>query len=186
MRTSCHNRQFCLLLTMIVLAGVVAVVSGCGQHQATTTTRLVASWARLYHSVGDLKKASDVVVAGTITSIADTTRQGTTPFTDFTFTIARVVYDPQHRVTGSTVVIHQTGGVINGARTEVADDPLFGVGESAELFLHEYSTGQYFVVGGPSGRFRIEGGVVHSVNDEGVRFATPPSASTFEAQVQQA
>src|SRR5487761_1710802 len=80
----------------------------------------------------------------------------------------------------------QTGGTVNGHVAQIADDPLFKVGERVVLFLHEYSPGRYFVVGGPSGRFELQAdGTVRPFNDEGVRM-TAMSEEAFVGEVDKA
>ena len=85
-----------------------------------------------------------------------------------------------------SLTLRQTGGVDNGTRYVVEDDPLFQRGEQAVLFLHEFSSGHYYVVGGPSGRFLVQGGNVKPVNDEGVHLPATLTESGFYTQVQNA
>lgn len=53
----------------------------------------------------------------------------------------------------SEIIIKQTGD----ESVEVEDDPLLKPGETAVLFLRDYSPGHYFIVGGPPGRFHVDG-----------------------------
>jgi hypothetical protein len=145
-----------------------------------------ASWAHVYHDIGSLKKASDVAVDGSVAGIAGQTGQDSIPFTDFTFTIQRVVYDPHQLATRNSLLIHQTGGTVNGQRVSLHDDPLFAVGEHDIVFLHQYSPGHYFVEGGPSGRFFVRNGLVSAINDEGVKLSGSVSEADFISQIAQA
>lgn len=171
---------------------VGSVISGCAQSSQTqgaqtqgSVVYLDASWPRAYHDLGSLKKDSDIAVAGSITGIANQTVDQNIPYTDFTFQVSQTIVDPKHLVTGSTITIHQTGGVLNKQQFEVKDDPLFHVGEQAVLFLHEYSPGKYFVVGGPTGRFAVLNGLVNAMSPQGVQLAKPVPEATFATQIQQ-
>jgi hypothetical protein len=175
------------LLVGLVLCLLVAL-SACdaGGAQTQQVHYLDASWPVLYHDFSSLKRAADLAVAGNIAGIAAQTVDQGIPYTDFTFSVSQVLYNPHHLTVGSRLVIHQTGGVLNNQRFEVQDDPLFQVGEQAVLFLHQFSPGHYFVVGGPSGRFRVSNGLVAPINGEGIRLSQPLPMTRFSAQVQQA
>lgn len=112
-------------------------------------------------------------------------------FTDITFALAAVPYDPHGRVsdaagnvTAPSIVIHQTGGAVKDQVFEVGDDPLFKVGEEVVLFVHEYdptnAPGYFYVIGGPQGRFRVANGKVASINDEGIKLAPKPLADFLD------
>ena len=184
-----------ILLTGLALCGL-AILSGCSQSsqptQAQTTTSIQtvnmdASWTRLYHDVKSLKQNADIVVRGSIAKVAGVTQPQKGPvMTDFTFTVSHIVWDPHQQVKGTSIIIHQTGGVVGNTRYQISDDPLFQVGEQAVLFLHQYSPGHYYVIGGPSGRFAVQGGTVRPINDEGVQLANPTSEDAFYSMVQQA
>ncbi|MBX5451860.1 hypothetical protein [Thermogemmatispora sp.] len=180
-------RYMCGLITGLVLC-LLAALSACdaGGAQMQQVHYLDASWPVLYHDFSSLKRAADLAVAGKIAGVvAQTVDQGI-PYTDFTFSVSQVLYTTHHLTVGSSLVIHQTGGVLNNQRFEVRDDPLFQVGEQAVLFLHQFSPGHYFVVGGPSGRFRVTNGLVAPINDEGIKLSQPLPMTRFIAQVQQA
>src|SRR5487761_609016 len=168
---------------VIVLLAMLACGPGA---QTGEVTHLDADWAILYHDLGQLKLDSDLAVAGTFTSMSGQTEQTGIPYSDFVLTVNRTIYDPKHRPSTSTVLVHQTGGTVNGHVAQIADDPLFKVGERVVLFLHEYSPGRYFVVGGPSGRFELQAdGTVRPFNDEGVRM-TAMSEEAFVGEVDKA
>ena len=172
-----------LVLSLIALAGC----SSSQPPQSSTNVHVVsldASWAKLYHSFTDLKHAADLVVQGTVTQVRQTASptDGTPPSTDFLFTVSKVLQDPAHRLRGTTLTLHQTGGRVGNTLYQVDDDPLFQTGEQSILFLHEYQPGFYFVIGGPSGRFVIQKGTVKPINAEGVPYAGS-SLNSFLTQV---
>lgn len=57
---------------------------------------------------------------------------------------------------GSEILVVQTGGVSNGVRVEIKDDPIFNNGERVLLFLTDLGDSRYKVTGGPSGRFTVD------------------------------
>lgn len=158
---------------------------------AQVTSNLDASWTKLYHDIPSLKQASDVAVDGTITAVIRQTVDQNIPYTDFRFQIAQTLSDPRHLLTGSDIIIHQTGGPvtenIQGKATivhmQVGDDPLMQAGDHLMLFLHQYAPGYYFVVGGPSGRFVVRGGAVYPINGEGVQLSGSPTETQFASSV---
>jgi hypothetical protein len=158
----------------ITLATVVAPAAACSSgHSATarTTVTMDASWAEYYHSLSTLKAHSELAVEGTITGVKSVSSAHGIPFTDFEFTVSSTLFDPGHRVTiGKAVVIHQTGGTMNGRQFQVDDDPVFHVGEHLVLFLREPQPGLYMVVGGPTGRFEVGNGALTPAVKDGVKF----------------
>lgn len=183
------KRVSILLLSSFAMWGIL-LLSGCtsalrpAQGQKMTTVTIYPSWTRLYNDIKSLKHDSDVAVSGTITGISNTTSSQDLVMTDFTFQIRKTLWDPHKRINGTSLIVQQEGGVTNNTRYVAEDDPLFRVGEEAVLFLHEFSPGNYFVVGGPSGRFLIQGEIVKPINNEGVSLPSNLSESTFYTEIQ--
>jgi hypothetical protein len=147
------------------------------------------SWTKGYSSLKGLKQDADLGVQGHFTAVVDTPNDSSgLVSTDFTFTITRVLWDPHHQIPGSTsnITIHQTGGCIGDTLYRVDDDPLFQIGEEAILFLHQFSPDQYYVIGGPSGRFEVRNGLVQPVNDEGVKLPSGLTEQQFYALLRSA
>ena len=176
-----------ILLSLIALASCSSAPQPPQSNTGVQVISLDASWAKIYHSFTDLKHDADLVVQGTVTRVLQTTAptSGTPPSTDFQFTVSRVLQDPAHRLQGTTLTLHQTGAKVGNTLYQIDDDPLFQVGEQHILFLHEYQPGDYFVLGGPSGRFVIQNGAVKPINNEGVSYAGG-SLNSFLTQVQRA
>jgi hypothetical protein len=181
-----------LVIATLLFCGVL-LITGCTQNpQATlpqaslTIYKSEASWAVLYHDIKSLKKNADVVIEGTITGVSSMDGKPPLVFTKFIFHINHVILDPKHLVVSDHVIVNQTGGIVGNNLYEIEDDPLFQRGEEAILFLHQYSPSLYDVIGGPSGRFRVQGGKVTTINDEGVKFSTSMSEADFQQAVQQA
>jgi len=190
-----------LLVIGTILVGVVFSVSGCGATSTSVQTLPIsqdqhysqrvdmeASWAVGYKDLKSLKAASDIAIEGTIVAVADETLDTATstmsiPYTDFTLSTHTVVYDPQGRIQGTTVLVHQTGGIVNNTLYQFIDDPLFQVGEQVVLFLHEYAPGKYFVEGGPTGRFEVRSGIVTAVSTFGLVLPPSTDLNTFLAQI---
>jgi hypothetical protein len=177
-----------LLIGLVTVSAVIT--SGCASSaQPTQTVKISASWAVTYQDLKSLKQGSDVAVAGSIAEVADVTQVGQGRgyvTTDFVFSISKVILDPGQRIKGSSLTIHQMGGILGDTRYEVEDDPLFQVGEQLILFLHEYSPDHYYVAGGPTGRFEVHNSMVTPVNNEGVKFGAPMTEADFIAAIQSA
>ncbi len=146
------------------------------------TAPIHVSWAQWYRDTQSLKQAADIVVVGTFVGNGTTVTSDKEPgivLTDFPFAVDAVITDPQRRVQAGPITVRQTGGIVGTTRYAVEGDPLFQPAERAVLFLHEYSPGHYYVIGGPSGRFLVQAGVVLPVAQDGVKFAAPPSEAAF-------
>lgn len=62
--------------------------------------------------------------------------------------------------------VYQSGGITPLGETYVAfGNPLMQVGDVLILFLHEWAPRKYYVVGGPQGRFMVQGGRVYSIGE---------------------
>ncbi|HZU67989.1 MAG TPA: hypothetical protein VFA09_11995 [Ktedonobacteraceae bacterium] len=183
------RRVSIVLLSGFAIWGTL-LLSGCtsasqpAQGQKMTTVTIYPSWSRLYQDLKSLKHDSDVAVSGTIMGISKTIPSPSLVMTDFTFQIQKILWDPHKRINSTSIIVQQEGGVTNNTRYVAEDDPLFQVGEEAVLFLHEFSPGNYYVVGGPTGRFLIRGEVVKPINNEGLSLPSNLSESTFYTEIQ--
>jgi hypothetical protein len=179
-----------LTVAALVVAGIALIVGFLAMGHANSTSsgakaktvRMEASWAKGYSSLSALKADADLSIDGTVSNVIGVTKDSKNlVFTDYAVSIKAVVYDPNHRAPMSAIVVDQTGGIIGDSRFEVADDPLFQVGEHVILFLHEYSPGHFFVIGGPTGRFEVLGGYAHAMSPDGVKFTNPVTEAEFVA-----
>ena len=200
MKKGIHSLYFLIgsaLLSLLLLGGCSSTPqSGPQPGTGVQTVNFDASWARIYHSFKDLKHDADVVVQGTVTRVirteaASPAQKTPYPSTDFLFTVSRVIQDRANylkvntHIVGPlsiTLTLHQTGGLVNNVKYQINDDPLFQQGEQYVLFLHQYKPGFYNVIGGPSGRFVVQGGMIKPINTDGVPFSG--SQDEFMAQVQ--
>ncbi len=196
---ACHKH----VLFGCILAGLLVLLAGCGVNAGAFQTggvpaqrcSIEVSWAKGYHSLAELKHAPelDLAVQGKITAVTATTDHEPDVSTDFTFTITSVLLAAHQHPKGlvsrdgepaqtSSLTIHQGGS----EGCQVSDDPLFQIGDEAILFLHQFSPGHYYVIGGPSGRFVVRDGLVQPINDEGVKLSSSTTEEQFDAMVQQA
>ncbi|WP_285725264.1 hypothetical protein [Psychromicrobium xiongbiense] len=130
-----------------------------------------ASWAEGYNTLAGLKAHSAVAVQGTFTKVVGQSNLKSFPITDFEFTVGIVINDPGHLASvGSKLTIRQTGGTVGGAIHQISDDPLFKLSENAVLFLKQPEPGIFFVLGGPSGRFKVSNGTVTPFAPNGAKF----------------
>ena len=104
------------------------------------------------------------------------------PYTEFSVSVIEWVKGSGT----SSIVIKQTGGTdASGALWTLDDDPLLQLGEEDVLFLHEFSAGQYFIVGGPTGRYPVSsGGEVTAMPGGIARDGLPQALGSFIQRVQ--
>jgi hypothetical protein len=206
-RSLYHAARYLQLVCCLFIALLFG--TSCGQPAPTgpTTTQaggaspqgcdIEVSWAMFYETLGELKRATalDLAVQGVFTTILSTQGQenpssgSNGPIsTNFSFTISKVLLDPHHLLTSSPthITIHQTGGWQGNTLHQVCGDPLFRISEGTILFLHQFSPGQYLVIGCPSGRFEVHHGFVQPVNDEGVKLPPNLTEQQFDALLQKA
>lgn len=164
------------LVPLIVMAALVGCTSSPSESKSKSekppedTVLLEASWATGYADLASLMADADVVVIGSVDRLLGTNTDARTAgsvtstliFSDYAFSVERVL---KGAVSTPTITIHQTGGTSNGKTQEVIDDPIFVVDERYVLFLREFSAGNYFVIGGPSGRFIVRNDQVSSLSN---------------------
>ncbi len=129
---------------------------------------VTVSWAESYSNIEDLSTEADLIAVGTVKGVVGVNSEVVGEdrwgpiilyFTDFAFYVEQVLQGPQDV---GEVIIHQTGAA---DEYEIRDDPLLERGDRYVLFLHEYETGKYFILGGPQGRFQIIEDKVFSMNN---------------------
>lgn len=170
------NKASIVALSLAGLASVAVVAAGIGLGRLEMRSvpgsagSLEASWAYNFSSFEDLSAASSLVVIGRVGSspakvVAATDTVGSAGislhFTDWPFVVSKVLKGPA----APSVVVRQTGAVLDGRRIEIRDDPLFESDREYLLFLSfDAETGTYAVVGGPQGRLEVRGGRVSSLS----------------------
>jgi hypothetical protein len=118
-----------------------------------------ASWAKSYNNLSELCFDTELVVIGVIDSVSEVIQANDhLYFTNFRFRIDTTLKGD----TSKEIVIHQVGAS-DKTWTEIADDPLFHVGEKYLLFLKSNNPGIYFHPG-PWGRYQIKDSKVYSLN----------------------
>jgi hypothetical protein len=185
------NTAFFLACSLSLLL----LLCGCSQNtsqaanpaQASTYSKVVtmdASWSHYYPTLASIKKDADLGIRGQITRILSTDAPANAPIsTYFIVTIEEVLWNP-HNLSlsaGATIILHQEGGVVNGTLYQADDDPLFQIGEQTIVFLRQYSPGHFFVLGGPSGRFKVSGSIVTPISADGMPLPNGTTLSSFRA-----
>lgn len=124
---------------------------------------LDVSWARLYGSIGELKRASVAIVLGTVESAGRSYQSGGIPNTGATLSVTKVLWQAGSPTIapGQSIIVQQTGGILNGQIYEIPEDPLFQTGEQVILFLKGGpSEGGHYDEVSPEGRFKVVNGLV--------------------------
>lgn len=157
-----------IIITIVVFLSYVTVCAVSAGMQGVSWSEDAVSWAESYASIKDLSTKADLIAVGTVKDVVGVTsdvignpRWGADIlyFTDFAFSVEHVLKGPQDV---GEVIIHQTGAA---GKQEIRDDPLLKRGDKYVLFLHEYETGKYYILGGPQGRFQIIENQVFSMNN---------------------
>lgn len=148
--TNVNLKKIAILLAAV---GLAAGLAGCSTSAPEPVVQLHASWANAYPTVAAMVKNSDAIVSGTVGAASPTVVQDNVPYTDFAFHVTTWIKSNDGQP--SNISIHQTGGTADGAMQIVDDDPLLVTGTAYVLFLHEYAPGNYFIVGGPTGRLNV-------------------------------
>ena len=153
--------------TIVVVAVMSLSIFACSAENGSQERfESAVSWANHYHDIGDLCTEANLIAIGEIKNVINETEDKVAEarwdpvvvyFTDFTFQVDKVLKGDEVK----EIILHQTG--VSG-KQEIKDDPLFKPGEEYILFLQEYETGKYFVLGGPQGRFKIINDKIFSMN----------------------
>jgi hypothetical protein len=116
------------------------------------------SWANAFPTTAQMAANADAVVEGTVvdeSGVEVSPQADNLIYTNYTFKVDKWI-----RGTGpSRILIHQMGGSAGLRQVTIPDDPPLSAGDSNILFLMQYATGRYFIMGGPTGRIMIQNGV---------------------------
>lgn len=170
-----------IFLTSLFGTSVVALsIWGVNVHNRYQSTTAEASFVGGGSTISEILNGpikTDAIVDGTFTGSTPAPKDSSgVEYTDFSFNVSKTLYGSA----SESITIHQTGG----PDFQVSDDPLFKVGDSYILFLHQYSPGKYFVVGGPDSRFQVQNGKIMSFNEH--KLGNGASDSSFISLIQQA
>lgn len=171
-------------LTAFVAAGatLLALLAGVGWTTHPIHRHVETSWANAYPTVPEMVRAGDAVVVGRVTGVQGTSvdRDTEIRYTDFEVTVDTWIAGAK---APSPVVVHQMGSASGFVTEDVADDPLLRVGERDVLVLSAYAPGRYYVTGGPTGRFPVDGDRVSSLPAGLVQMPADRSLAAFEEQL---
>ncbi|MBN1682692.1 hypothetical protein JW865_03975 [Candidatus Bathyarchaeota archaeon] len=121
------------------------------------SSEIYASYHHKYHNITEMSLDSDLIIIGYVSSMSlasNIPQQLTTQvlFTDNIVTVTKIL---KGVCVVKDIIVRQTGGIINGIKQEVYDDPLFQKDVLMLLFLKKFDDNKYFVIGGPQGRYEI-------------------------------
>jgi len=166
----------CVTTISVLLYLILGTVSSSFSIQEQNPTLLYGSgsYPRRYESVKDLasSKEVDVVVHGIILtrqSYLKTSLDGYGQLisTKYSFKVTRVL---KGDITKDMINVHQTGGTLGDKTLIMTEDPPMNVGDELILFLHHFTSKEtypddYYVEGGPQGRFIVDGSNVYGLAD---------------------
>jgi hypothetical protein len=170
------------LVALVGLVGLAAwVIAFLSQPVKVLYTHGPHHPRKAYRTLEDLKKDdTSVVVAGVYSAVQETTKNSAEMLsTHFVFDAKEVLWDPQQKIKGTSIIVRRQGGVEGRTTYEFDDNPLFQVNEEAILFLSESGPGLYWVMAGPAGRFTLENDQVMTVGDYDLNFDKPMPKADF-------
>ena len=133
------------------------------------TIAMNASWTYHYGSIKELCEADSLDLIARV-KIGDGRQEDKNGFmmTVFTAKVEELIYGSCE----DSVEIIMTGGVDHDAEIiyEISDDPLMQKGDEYIIFARKNESGTYTVLGGPQGRFVIDGGNVYPLYEWSDRF----------------
>jgi hypothetical protein len=188
------NQRVAFALIVAAVLSVAACSSSAGKP-AAAIDHLHASWADGYPTITEMTTHATVVVEGTVTGVSGHGQLDNTgnnlpggnppavPYTDFSFGVTSVLKGSSP----ASITLRQTGGTAaDGALAVVDDDPLLTPGQRAILFLRKFGPDQYFIMGGPAGRFPVDPSGRVTEMPGGSVISPPTSAAAFTRAVRAA
>ena len=133
-----------------------------------------ADYPRKYKDIRDLATSNevDVIVHGIITAAQPYIKPSLDgyfhpPSTNYSFKVIRLL---KGEVSADIIYVHQTGGTLGNLTLVLREDPPMNVGDELILFLHHFKSmendpNDYYVDGGPQGRFIVHRYKVYGLAD---------------------
>jgi hypothetical protein len=160
----------------LTILGVILVVITCLCLEANTTTDvdtdikyMSASWPKRYSSISELANDDrvDLIISGTVVDSQEYQKYakngpGWYMKTNYTISINSIHYG---KFDEKVIQVHQTGGHREDVLIMFIEDPLMAIDDEYVLFLHKYTSDEYYVVGGPQGRFVINDELIYSLGE---------------------
>ncbi|HYE09871.1 MAG TPA: hypothetical protein VEF53_06810 [Patescibacteria group bacterium] len=153
------------ILILIIATSIVGCSSKVAMDTNDNAGKAFASWVNHYDNASDMIHKADLIVKGKLVD------EMTEKRVDLIFTKAVIEVSKVYKgdiKENDTVTILQTGGEMNGEKTEPFDDaPLLKNDGEYILFLTHTSEGHYLIAGGYQGAGKIKNSkVVFNVPDD--------------------
>jgi hypothetical protein len=144
------------------------------REQTTNIIYNSADYPRKYKDIRDLATSNEVdaIVHGTITAAQPNIKPSLDgyfhpPSTNYSFKVIRLL---KGEVSADTIYVHQDSGTFGNLTFVLREDPLMNVGDELILFLHHFKSREndpndYYVEGGPQGRFIVQRYRVYGLAD---------------------
>ena len=145
-----------IVLSTLILTITFTSVEVINRHNAKNG--LTCLYPIKYENIQDLKKDAivDVIILGKVEAANPykdytTAKLGYLITTDYTIKVEQAIKGGKK----GQVQVHQTGGKLGDEYLRKPDEPEMKIGDRAVLFLHEFSDGSYYIVGGPQGKYLV-------------------------------
>jgi hypothetical protein len=159
-------------LFLLILGMMISSISI--QEQNPTILYGSGSYPRRYENIKDLASSNevDMIVHGTITAAQPYLKttldgHGQLLHTNYSFNVISLL---KGEVSADIIYVHQTGGTLGNMTLILREDPPMNVGDELILFLHHFKSREndpndYYVEGGPQGRFIVHRYKVYGLAD---------------------
>jgi hypothetical protein len=159
-------------LFLLILGMMISSISI--QEQNPTILYGSGSYPRRYENIKDLASSNevDMIVHGIITEAEPYLKttldgHGQLLHTNYSFNVISLL---KGEVSADIIYVHQTGGTLGNMTLILREDPPMNVGDELILFLHHFKSREndpndYYVEGGPQGRFIVHRYKVYGLAD---------------------
>lgn len=153
-----------LIAVGIIIVASILVVFIYSFHEKKTYQKefMTASWEYGYADVQELTENSDLIA---VVKVKQTVQEGTIaggiPCTDYSLKVTESILNCEDH---DEIIMHMTGGIVDDTIYEIEDDPLPEKNDQFVIFAKKNDDGSYTVLGGPQGRFVVNGSKVSSLN----------------------
>ena len=163
------NRLILMMISFLAIISITTAFFIMYTNVPNTSEIIIdADWVNLYPNFKELADSSDLIIRGVVlNSISyklELSEPVSTPLllTNYTIKIEEIIKGYED---SETINVRMTGGRLDGKVISIRGCPPMKEGETVILFLKRFTKDNYYIIGGPQGRFIIKGGKVYSLGE---------------------
>lgn len=157
------------ILILLIATSTVACSNNIALNMNDKKPKSFASWINHYQSASEMTQKADLIIKGKLID-ESTEKRVNLIFTKAVIEVSKVYKGDIKE--NDTVIVLQTGGEMNGEKTEPFEEaPLLKNDGEHILFLESTSEGHYLIAGGYQGVGKIKNGkvVFNAPDDEATK-----------------